>query len=151
MRHLAIEADLDRSLMVTDGLNPISYPLAGHVNPSEENAEVIQRFFPWLSVRQIRGTLRDMLRCQHFLSARGMMKRVLLQTLFATTGTYRLLYSLVIKKHPHPRCIKSCRDLKRIYWRCVERAAQMITEYANAANGKGKLGRRFYRSFDGEK
>ncbi len=151
VRHLAIEADLDRSLMVTDGLDPFSYPLAGHVRASTENAEVIQSFFPWLSVRQIKGTLRDMLRCQHFLSAKNVLKRASLQTLFAVTGTYRVLYGLVIKRRPDKRCVKSCRDLKRIYWRCVDRAAEMLEEYANAAVGKGKLGKRFYRSFDAEK
>lgn len=151
VRHLAIEADLDRSLMVTDGVDPFYYPLAGHVKASKENAEVIQRFFPWLSVRQIKGTLRDMLHCQHFLSARSVWKRTMLRMLFAVTGTYRVLYGLVIKGRPDGRCVKSCRDLKKIYWKCVNRAVDMIAEYADAACGKGKLGKRFSRCFDAEK
>lgn len=151
VRHLEIEAELDRSLMVGDGLNPFEYPLAGHVVPSVENAEVIHRFFPWLSVRQIKGTLRDMLRVHHFLSARGALKRAMLQGLFAITGTYRLLYGLVIKKRPSMRCMESCRDLKKIYWSTVDMAVSMIEEYMEARAGKRKLGKRFYRSFAAEK
>lgn len=148
VRHLAIEAELDRSLMVADGLNPFEYPLAEHVVPTTENAEVVHRFFPFLSVRQIKGALRDMLRCHHFLSARGAIKRVTLQVLFAATGTYRLLYGLVIKKHPSVRCVESCRDLKRIYWQCVDMAVSMIVEYMEARAGERRLGKRFSRSFD---
>ena len=151
VRHLEIEAELDRSLMVTDGLNPFEYPLAGHVVPTTKNAEVIHRFFPWLSVRQIKGTLRDMLRCHHFLSARGALKRATLQLLFATTGTYRLLYGLVIKKRPSVRCVESCRELKKIYWKCVDLAVEMIVEYMEARAGKRRLGRRFNRCFAAEK
>ena len=148
VRHLAIEAELDRSLMVADGLNPFEYPLAEHVEPSVENAEVIQRFFPFLSVRQVKGALRDMLRCHHFLSARGVLKLFTLQVLFATTGTYRLLYGLVIKKRPSAKCVKSCRDLRKIYWRCVDTAVSMIAEYMEARAGERRLGKRFSRSFD---
>ncbi|MGN1084513.1 MAG: hypothetical protein ACI4QX_05890, partial [Lachnospiraceae bacterium] len=147
VRHLEIEAELDRSLMIGDGLNPFEYPLAGHVTASTENAEVIGRFFPSLSVRQIKGALRDMLRCHHFLSARGAIKRAALQVLFSVTGTYRLLYGLVIKKRPSPRCMESCRDLKKIYWRTVDMAADMIVEYMEARAGRRRLGKRFYRSF----
>lgn len=150
VRHLEIEAELDRSLMVGDGLNPFEYPLAGHVVPSAENAEVIQRFFPFLSVRQIKGTLRDMLRCHHFLSAKGTLKRTVLQVLFSVTGTYRLLYGLVINKRPSPRCLESCRDLKKIYWQTVDIAVSMIEEYMKARAGKQKLGKRFCRSFAAE-
>lgn len=150
VRHFEIEAELDRSLMVTDGLNPFEYPLAGHVVPSVENAEVIHRFFPWLSVRQIKGALRDMLRVHHFLSARGTLKRALLQILFAVTGTYRLLYGLVIKKRPSVRCMESCRDLKKIYWQSVDTAVEMIVEYTEARAGRRKLGNRFSRSFSAE-
>ncbi|MDD6035254.1 MAG: zinc dependent phospholipase C family protein [Lachnospiraceae bacterium] len=151
VRHLEIETELDRSLMVTDGLNPFEYPLAGHVVPSVENAEVIQRFFPWLSVRQVKGALRDMLRCHRFLSAKGAMKRVMLQVLFAATGTYRLLYGLVIKKRPSVRCVESCRDLRKIYRQCVDMAVSMIEEYMDARAGKRRLGKRFYRGFDAKK
>lgn len=150
VRHLEIEAELDRSLMVGDGLNPFEYPLAGHVVPSRENAEVIRRFFPFLSVRQIKGTLRDMLRCHHFLSARGAWKRATLQVLFSVTGTYRLLYGLVIHKRPSPRCVESCRDLKKIYWQSVDIAVSMIEEYMEARAGKRRLGKRFSRSFAAE-
>lgn len=151
VRHLAIEAELDRSLMVGDGLNPFVYPLAGHVVPSMENAEVMQRFFPHLSVRQIRGTLRDMLRVHRFLSVKGTPKRATLQGLFAVTGTYRLLYGLVLKKRPDVRCVESCRDLKKIYWCTVDGAVSMMEEYMEARAGKRKLGKRFYRSFAAEK
>lgn len=150
VRHLEIEAELDRSLMVGDGLNPFEYPLAGHVKPSGENAEVIRRFFPFLSVRQIKGALRDMLRCHRFLSARGVIKRAVLQILFSATGTYRLLYGLVIRRRPDPRCLESCRGLKKIYWQSTETAADMITEYMEAKAGERKLGKRFSRSFAAE-
>lgn len=50
--HTEIEVEFDRSLMITDGYDPIRHKLTDHIIPSMENAKVIQFFLKELTVHR---------------------------------------------------------------------------------------------------
>ena len=57
LTHTKIEVEFDRSLMVADGLDPVTYDQTGHIQATLENAEVIAPFYPVVTDRQVRKAL----------------------------------------------------------------------------------------------
>lgn len=150
IKHLLAEAELDRTMLIADGANPFCYPAAQGLVISVETVHTVRRFFPEYSEKRIRGAMRDMKLVQRFLSATNDGKRVTLQILFAVTGLYPVLYSLVIRKRPNPRYIDCCRDLRRIYASCEKRAVELLEEYYETWVCEGRLSARFHGRFSGE-
>lgn len=150
IKHLLAEAELDRTMLVTDGANPYCYPAAQGIVITEETVRTIQHFFPEYSQKQIRGAMRDMRLVQHLLTARNDGKRAGLQLLFAITGLYPVLYSLVIRKRPNPRYIGCCRDLRRIYVACEKSAVTLLEEFYETWVQEGRLSVRFCGTFSGK-
>lgn len=150
LHHLQAEAELDRTLLIADGVNPYCYPMAEGVVITKQAVEIIHCFFPDFSERGIHGALRDMKRFQRFMTAKGDGKRLFLQVAFGITGLYPILYSLVIRKRPHPDYLVSCRELRQLYFVSVKRAAALLEEYYETWVKEGTLSGRFHGSFAGE-
>ena len=75
LSHARIESELERALMLRDGLDPASYRPTGHMVPSEENAAVIADFFPEVTQEQVLDSLRGMVFYLDLLVAPSALKR----------------------------------------------------------------------------
>ena len=70
LTHTKIEVEFDRSLMVADRLDPVTYDQTGHIQATLENAEVIAPFYPVVTDWQVRKALDSMVFYHHLLMAR---------------------------------------------------------------------------------
>lgn len=127
--HAEIEAELDRELMVGDGLNPVSHKVTGHLVPSVENARVIQEFFPNIDEKQIYKTMKDMVFYLDMLTAPSRAKRSMIYTLLRASGHYESMHGLIINYEKNPQCEDSTEKLLLLYQDAVKLAVQLIAEF----------------------
>ena len=106
LTHTKIEVEFDRSLMVADGLDPVTYDQTGHIQATLENAEVIAPFYPVVTDRQVRKALDSMVFYHHLLMARTAGKRRLLTAALRAAGPGQGLEDLVICPDGDPSCFR---------------------------------------------
>ena len=123
LTHTKIEVEFDRSLMVADGLDPVTYDQTGHIQATLENAEVIAPFYPVVTDRQVRKALDSMVFYHH----------------------------LVICPDGDPRCVESDTRLRSLYDLARDRALQFLQDFDAYRAGKAPLPEPFQYNFEGVK
>lgn len=137
--HLEIEAELDRELMVRDGLDPISHKVTGHLVASEQNAKVIEKFYPNIDERQIYKSLKDMRFYLDMLVAPSKIKRNMIFAAMRAAKCYDSMHGLIINYEKNPECEDSTKTLISLCEDGVKLAAELIEEFADYVEGKGVL------------
>lgn len=145
--HSEIEAELDRAFMVMDGLNPITYHPAMHINASESAARTIAHFFPPVKERQIFRAIRSMRWYCDMLVAPQPWKRKLIFRLLKLGGCYDNIHGMVINYKPNPSCAVMCTTLENLYLQAVPAAVELISNYQAYLLGDQKLDARFNHTF----
>lgn len=148
LSHTRIETELERTLMLQDGLEPVSHHTTGHLVPSEENAVVIADFFPELTVEQVLDSLRGMIFYLDLLVAPSALKRWAIFTALRLAGQYENLSGLVMVPEPEPRCEPSNAELLRRLEQAAEQAARLIAGF-DRVEASGRAEEPLYgRTFD---
>ncbi|MEL7648066.1 MAG: zinc dependent phospholipase C family protein [Sedimentibacter sp.] len=144
--HSEIEAELDRALMLKDGLNPLSFKPTGHINPTVENARCISGFFG-LTGEQVQQALKSMKFYLNVLVAPGRVKRSVISGLLRVSGNYESMIHLMMKHEPEKEFESINENLLQLYNQAIEPAARLMEEYAAEIEGKEKINSRFERNF----
>lgn len=127
--HAEIEVEFDRELMVRDGLDPIRQKLTGHIVASDENAEVIQNFYPEISAKQVEKALRGMVFYCDFLVAPSKFKRNLIYTGLKLAGAYEGMHGQIVNYEKNMSCADSTEKLLELYEEAFCLAVKLIEEY----------------------
>lgn len=127
--HGEIEAELDRELLVREGLDPVSMQLTTHLAPSGRNARVISRFFEGVSQEEVFKAMKDMIKYLDLLVAPGRLKRGIIMTLLKLTGHYDSKHGLIINYTKNPECEDSTEKLLGLFDQAVELAVRLISEF----------------------
>ena len=151
LTHTKIEVEFDRSLMVADGLDPVTYDQTGHIQATLENAEVIAPFYPVVTDRQVRKALDSMVFYHHLLMARTAGKRRLLTAALRAAGPGQGLEDLVICPDGDPRYVESDTRLRSLYDLARDRALQFLQDFDAYRAGKAPLPDPFQYNFEGVK
>ena len=122
--HIALETELDRALLLADGLDPVRTPLTGHVEPTVANAHVLRAFFPGVTTLQMQASLRWMKLADGIFLAPGRGKRVLLRAAARAVGQADLT-QMVIGYAPDPACARALAELQALYGDAVEPARRL--------------------------
>lgn len=145
--HTEIEVEFDRMLMVKDGLDPISHRLADHIEPSVENASVIQPFFSETDSRHIRKALKGMIFYNNLLLAPSMGKRRMINAILKLTGNYKEMHGLVVSLEPSAICADSTEKLWELYGQARHTAVRLLENYMDYLEGQGELDPLYDRTF----
>lgn len=137
--HTEIEVEFDRSLMITDGYDPIRHKLTDHIIPSMGNAKVIQDFFEGADSTQVKKALEGMISYNELLIAPSRRKRFLINSLLFVTGNYKEMHGLVVNYQKNPQCEDSTEKLWHLYATAKELAVRLISEYQDYLDGKEEL------------
>ena len=148
--HVRIEVELDRSLMLSDGLDPVSHVLTGHIRPTRANAELIAPFYPGVTARQMQGALRSMIFYNQLLLAPTDRKRNLLRAVLRAVGKEREVGSFIVEPQGDPACVDSSAKLTELYGLARRRAADFLPAFDRYLAGEGELPELFGHTFDGE-
>lgn len=127
--HGEIEAELDRELLVREGLDPVSTILTGHLMPSGKNARVISRFFEGIGQEDIFKAMKDMVWYLNMLVLPGKAKRGVILALLKLVGQYESKHGLIINYEKNPLCEDSTEKLLTLFDDAVELAVKLIDEF----------------------
>lgn len=145
--HSKIEMELDRLLLVEDGVDPVHHLSIGHIVPSQENAAVIGPFFQELDRDTIQKALGSMITCHKLLHAPHLWKRMLLAGVLKAAGKYDSIYGMVMSRKPDPQCAQYCLFLEKLYREAVPLAGELIEGYQKFLEEGAPLPKRFERTF----
>ena len=145
--HAEIEMELDRMLMVEDGIDPLTHPLTNHIHPTKQNAVVIAPFFKGRTVGEIKESLQFMIYCHRLFLAPGKKKRSFVFAGLKIAGMYEHLKGTLISYEPNPDCADFNRILKRQYDGAVPLAVSLIMDYQKTLFEQKELPERFHRTF----
>lgn len=127
--HAEIEVEFDRELLIRDGFDPIRQKLTGHIVASNENAEVIQSFYPEISAKQVKSALRGMVFYCNFLVAPSKFKRNLIYTGLKLAGQYEGMHGQIVNYEKNMSCADSTEKLLDFYEKALNLAVRLIGEY----------------------
>lgn len=145
--HSEIEAELDRALMLKDGLNPLSFKPTSHINPTMENARCICEFFSGVTGEQVQKALKSMKFYLNVLVAPGRVKRFVISGLLRVSGNYESMIHLMMKYEPDKEFEKINENLLQLYEEAIDPAVKIMEEYATELKGKEKINSCFERNF----
>lgn len=148
--HTEIEAELDRILLVRDGYDPIRKILTKHLHPSLENAKVIAKFCPGVSVQQVLTAQKMNVFFLNQLVSPFRLKRQFLFGLLKAVGMYEGYKGLFINYQPNPACKEPVEKLLVRYDNAIPEAVTFITDFADTVQGDKPWNPLFAYNFDGQ-
>lgn len=148
--HTEIEVEFDRKLMLTDGFNPLTHNLTGHIHPTLKNAEVISPFYKNVTPQQAEQALQGIITNNKLLIAPSYFKRFLIYGLLKATGNYKEMHGLLVNYSENPQCTDSTQMLMQLYRDAEKLAERLIDEYEDSASGKIPFDKRYGLTFGGK-
>lgn len=148
--HLEIETEFERTLMHTDGLDPVSHFVSGYIADQPEDAEIIAPFFPGVTPKQVEKSIHTMQWVHRLLTVPGKVKRTFLYTGLKVIGQYEKLHGLILDPKVNHLCDESSDRLATLYQESLPIAADLILEYHAALTKKIHLNARYSRTFGAE-
>lgn len=142
--HRRMEAELDRALMLRDGVDPFHRTPFPRLRLSAPFYETAAAVYPGVTARQYAAALRQFRRvCRVQTLLSGTVGRGLTEGVPLTRGT-------VLSTWPDPDCRVASAVLVRILEQEVLPAAGEIQRFFRVAREGGELGKWYDRSFDAE-
>lgn len=127
--HAEIEAEMDRELLVREGLDPIRTKLTGHLVPSGRNARVISRFYHSATQEEVFKAMKDMVKFLDYLVLPQKLKRAVILGALKAVGQYEGKHGLIINYEKNPRCADSTERLLALMDEAVPFAAELIDKF----------------------
>ena len=127
--HTEIEAELDRELLVQEGLDPVRARLTGHLEPSGRNARVIARFYEGLTQEDIHKAMVDMVKMLNYLVLPNRVMRAAVLGALKLVGQYEHKHGLIINYEKNMECADSTEHLIELMGEAVPFAADLINAF----------------------
>jgi hypothetical protein len=128
MTHSEIESELDRKLLVNQGLNPISTSLTKHIHVNDYISSIIAPFFH-LKDKDIYQSLKDLLFYLGWIKAPSKIKRYFVYFCMKIGGIYKEYKGLIINYKENKKSKECTYKLLEIMDECVPLAKALIEEY----------------------
>ncbi len=149
--HATVEMELDRALMLEDGLDPLRHSLTGHIHPTPEHARIIAPFFPGVTRDQVEKALRGMLFYHRILLAPGRPKRAVIDTGLRLAGKYQSIHGMMTSYQPDPACVVTTTRLRARFDRAADWAAERLPGWEACLLRDAPLGPEFDLNFESER
>ncbi len=145
--HSEIEAELDRDLMMRDGLDPMVCRPTAHLRPKLFYGIIIARIFHHISAAQVVASIRSMRFCCNLLAPSGQKPRVVILRLLKGTPLPATIREMIIKDHPDPACAPITKELERRYLLAIEDASELIVNFMEHVEHGTALDKRLDHTF----
>ena len=146
--HLEIETEFDRYLMERDGKDPLQYVPIHHLISRSHTRRVIASMFDRITPRQIDVCIRYFRHTMRFFVCRNRRKQKALQAFFYLIGQGKGIGGLIADGVFNTHCAESDQFLEERLTHSAKLAAEEITNYSKALDGKGFLSMRLYRNYE---
>lgn len=151
--HTEVEMSFDRSLMVEDGLDPLTVPIGGNLeaNDLSDVVEEIVPFYPPLRAEQIEKAIRSMVLYQKLLLAPNERRRAFLSCALYVTGPHRRsLKGHIMSREPVEALRETDAKLRAEYDEALAAAPAMLEEFLLSVYQKKTFGMSFAKNYNGE-
>lgn len=149
--HAAIETALDRALLLSDGIDPLSFDPCGHFEITPDTAAVIAEFFPQTTGRIVEKSLRSMVWYGRLLYTKNPLLRKALDLGLYMTGHHDALFGMVMTPAPDLRCKASDEALFSCCKTALPLALELIGKAAIYIESKNRPDPVFSVNFKGRK
>lgn len=144
--HSVIEGDLDRTLIVMEGRDPLTEDLVANFHPSRRSGHVVGLFYPVMGEKVMTKSLRQFVRVHHLIYSPGSFKRHLIYGALKMAGQYENMRGHVMSPEPENSCRQSSAYLVRQLEEAAPTAVHLITGFPDNLEDP-----RFTYDFEGEK
>ena len=148
--HSELEAELDRDLMIRDGLDHMSCRPTAHLRARMFYGNIISRFFPAITARQITASIRYMRLCCDMLAPSGHRLHFIIWQLMKLGHLPAAVQDMVIRRRPNPACAPMVRELEHLYSQAVTDGAQLIVNFMEHVENGTELDKRLEHTFGKE-
>jgi len=133
--HTEIEAEMDREILVREGLDPIRTKLTGHLVPSGKNARVISRFYAEeITQEDVYKAMKDMVWFLNALVLPNKVVRGMVYRLLKAVKQYDTKHGLIINYEKNPECADSTEKLLALSEDAVVLATELIDSFPDLSN-----------------
>jgi hypothetical protein len=151
MDHSEIETDLERALLVRDGLDPTRHHAVAHLGDiTLREAELIAAVHRKLSPPEAMEAVSSMYRFSRLLLPTNPVKRRIIDGVLRLSGQYEAMHGLLIRKEPAEQLRKTTKELLACYEEAVPMAVELMENYHGFLWGKAPLSKLFDYGFDGD-
>ena len=144
--HSSIETDLERTLMIRDGLDPFHFSAAACVRNTAANAASIAPFYG-VSPKEIRTALTSMKRIGRLLVPSSRTKHSLLTWAGSVIGEGSIVSQLTMDRTPDPAYDNSNRDIAQRMEQSIPVAIALMNNFLAWHRGERPLSQRFEPTF----
>ena len=127
LSHTEVEGQLDRYLMVKDGLDPLVHKPTGHLIPSKDTADIIATFFG--GEPEMEEVLNAMVAFLNMIVTDSRLKRLGFDVVMIVLGIYKKMNGLFMSRKPNPKCTDSNEELERRLFETSGKAVELICKY----------------------
>ena len=142
--HTKLEVEFDRSLLVSDGFDPVKRKLCDHIVSDSACAQVIAPFFP-LTPEEIERALKDMKRICNLFVCPGHVKRGIVRGVLKMVS--KDLPDQIMGYAPDKICQGSNADMLELFESAKPVAARLAADFMANIDGQG-LDERFDRNYE---
>lgn len=145
--HTELETDLDRHFMIADGLDPMKHFPILHINPSDENSEIIKLFYTELSVAEVKACLEGMIEVTKFFHAATEERMNELIAIMTEHNCLGPMGGLVMKPQEKPECAKYYALFDRLYAQAVPFGVKLVNEFVDYLENGTEMSGDFHYTF----
>lgn len=109
--HNVVEKEFDRVLMLQDNLEPLSYKPTQHLSLSPGDAGIIACFYPGITDKKIKQSMRSMKRFLDLIVTPGPLKYGILKNLIHLVGKEKSFGGLLMNRQQLSSCAGSSAEL----------------------------------------
>ncbi len=145
--HTELETDLDRYFMIQDSLDPMKHFPILHINPSDENSEIIKLFFTELTTEDVKACLEGMIEVTKSFHATTQERLGEIYQLLKDNNCFGPMGGLVMKPEANPVCDKYYSLFDRLYTEAVPFGVKLINEFTAYLTDGTELSEDFHHNF----
>ncbi len=150
LSHTEIETGFEYFLLDKDGHDPTSKKLTSHIISSSQNAENIKCFYPKVTLKEMKKSLKSIHFYHNLYTAPKNPKRAVIVNALKLLGLYESYGGVIMPKSLNEKQEKINQTLYFKYQKAVSLAVFLITNYQEYLTNNATLDDRFYHTFGWE-
>ncbi|MBO4398990.1 MAG: zinc dependent phospholipase C family protein [Lachnospiraceae bacterium] len=148
--HEKMEAELDRNLLLEDGHDPVTYPVAAHLTISRETAHAIAPFYLGVDERQVLASITTMKAAFTASRRKSHWYREAVSEVMAFAGHEKKIPSMIMTRDTSEACQAAMPKLRALLDEAVTEAVEAIEEVTKYIYSDEKMPNYIAFCLDGE-
>ncbi len=148
--HTEIEVEFDRYLMIQDKKNPITQKLTYHIQPREEYAHIISKFYPGTNPKDIIKSLKGMIFYNNLITTPSILTRKCIYALLKITGNENTMRGVIVNLEENKVCQESTHSLLDKYNQARLLTKECIYDFEDMRRKHMNFKSQFHYDFGGK-